>query len=187
MDPEIIDISSLNDESWNIGSNSGGKTKSTNFGGGIELLMNDRKKENSKNDIDIEDLNNLENELNELSGETNGSKNIFEARSDLFNKSFNFEDKNKSVQFDNSSSSSPHLSGNSNSGNSENEKTWDGFTKFNNVPLNPDKPMSSQPQLSKEELLREKFKYLRRLETLETKGVTLTKKYTMESPLAEMQ
>jgi hypothetical protein len=41
--------------------------------------------------------------------------------------------------------------------------------------------------MSKEELLREKFKYLRKLETLETKGVTLTKKYSMESPLAEMQ
>jgi len=41
--------------------------------------------------------------------------------------------------------------------------------------------------MSKEELLREKFKFLRKLETLETKGVNLTKKYSMESPLAEMQ
>ena len=41
--------------------------------------------------------------------------------------------------------------------------------------------------MSKEELLREKFKFLRKLEALETKGVNLTKKYTMESPLAEMQ
>ena len=36
-------------------------------------------------------------------------------------------------------------------------------------------------------MLREKFKYLRKLEDLENKGVQLTKKYTMESPLAEMQ
>jgi hypothetical protein len=41
--------------------------------------------------------------------------------------------------------------------------------------------------MSKEELLREKFRYLRKLEDLEKKGVELTKKYNMESNLAEMQ
>ena len=41
--------------------------------------------------------------------------------------------------------------------------------------------------MSKEDLLREKFKYLRKLETLEKKGVELSKKYTMDSPLQEMQ
>ena len=41
--------------------------------------------------------------------------------------------------------------------------------------------------MSKEELLREKFKYLRKLEALEKKGVELSKKYNMDSPLAEMQ
>jgi hypothetical protein len=68
-------------------------------------------------------------------------------------------------------------------------KTWDGYSKFNNIPLNPDKYVnnnSAEPTLSKEELLREKFKYLRKLETLEKKGVELSKKYNMESSLAEM-
>ena len=65
-------------------------------------------------------------------------------------------------------------------------KTWDGYGKFNNVPLNPDKSMPSQPQLTKEEMLREKFKFLRKLEALEKKGVELSKKYTMESSLQEM-
>ena len=41
--------------------------KTSNFGGGIELLMNDKKKDNTfASDINIEDLNNLENELNDL-------------------------------------------------------------------------------------------------------------------------
>ena len=44
----------------------------------------------------------------------------------------------------------------------------------------------SGPQLSKEELLREKFKYLKKLESLEKKGVELSKKYNMESSLTEM-
>jgi hypothetical protein len=47
--------------------------------------------------------------------------------------------------------------------------------------------MSSEPKLSKEEMLREKFKYLRKLEALEKKGVELTKKYNIESSLLEMQ
>jgi hypothetical protein len=70
---------------------------------------------------------------------------------------------------------------------SDDKQTWDGFGKFNNVPLNPDAPVDAQPQLTKEELLREKFKYLRKLEDLEQKGITLTKKYSMESSLAEMK
>jgi hypothetical protein len=43
-----------------------------------------------------------------------------------------------------------------------------------------------EPKMSKEELLREKFKYIRKLEALEKKGVELSKKYTMESSLHEM-
>jgi len=48
------------DNQWN-----GGKT---NFGGGIELLMNDKKSESHgpTSDIDIEDLNNLENADNTI-------------------------------------------------------------------------------------------------------------------------
>ena len=61
-------------------------------------------------------------------------------------------------------------------------KSWDGYGKFNNIPN-----MSSEAPMDKEELIREKFKYLRRLEELERKGANLTKKYTMESPLSELQ
>ena len=188
MDPEIIDISSSfnnMDDGWNMSSSS---SKKTNFGGGIELLMNDKKRENPASDIDIEDLNNLENELNDLAEDTGGGgggKSMFEARSDAF-KTSSGDERKHSVRFDDSTSSNIKI-GQSTADTDFENKTWDGFAKFNNVPMNPDKALPSQPQMSKEELLREKFKYLRRLETLETKGVTLTKKYTMESPLAEMQ
>jgi hypothetical protein len=58
---EIIDISSIN-----LGGESGGR--SSNFGGGLELLMNDKKSSGGRpsSDINIDDLNNLENELNDL-------------------------------------------------------------------------------------------------------------------------
>jgi len=182
FDNEIIDISTINLND-NMSS-----SKSTNFGSGIELLMNDKKKENGRpsSDIDLEDLNNLENELNDLV-EPSSSRNLFDGQSDMFSKkiSLNYDDK-PSVRFD-EPSSLPHNIGHATAESSSDTKTWDGFSKFNNIPINPDKNISQQPQMNKEEVLREKFKYLRKLETLESKGVNLTKKYTMESPLAEMQ
>ena len=182
FDNEIIDISTINLND-NMSS-----SKSSNFGSGIELLMNDKKKENGRpsSDIDLEDLNNLENELNDLV-EPSSSRNLFDGQSDMFSKkiSLNYDDK-PSVRFD-EPSSLPHNIGHATAESSGETKTWDGFSKFNNIPINPDKNISQQPQMNKEEVLREKFKYLRKLETLESKGVNLTKKYTMESPLAEMQ
>jgi len=185
MENEIIDISSLdfgNLDDNDFGSGSGSGLKSTNFGGGIELLMNDKMKENNQgrggvSDIDIEDLNNLENELNDLATPGPSSK---EFNSNLFG-SFNERDR-PNVHFDDNIKI-----GKSTAEVETDSKTWDGYGKFNNIPINPEKNMSSQPQLSKEELLREKFKFLRKLEALEKKGVELTKKYNMDSSLAEMQ
>ena len=179
---DFIEISELNfDDDFKSSSSSNNYgSKTTNFGGGIELLMNDKIKEgNNKmsSDIDLEDLDNLENELNGLVDEPGSSS--FRPKSDLFGAT----DDKPSVRF---SDSSPSI-GQSTAQTEDNEKSWDGYGKFNNIPINPDKPVSSQPQMSKEELLREKFKVLRKLEALEKKGVELSKKYNMESPLAEMQ
>jgi len=203
MDSEIIDISNLDDAHWNMGSSSSSSSSpSINFGGGLELLMNDKKAGGgggSKNrDIGLEDLNELENELNELADETNGgggggSRSMFEARSEMFKSDDSSSKHSIRFETDSGSSSSSNvgqsMGAGAGSGGDDSEKTWDGYSKFNNVPIDPDKQrsLSSQPHMTKEELLREKFKFLRRLETLETKGITLTKKYSMESPLAEMQ
>jgi Family of unknown function (DUF5767) len=158
----------------------GGISKSTNFGGGLELLMNDKVKENTKltSEIDLEDLNNLENELNDLVEDI--PSNSFKPKSDFFNKpSVSFEDPIKLGGGDSNLGKSTAQTENDN-------KTWDGFGKFNNIPLNPDKAVPMEPKMSKDEALREKFKYLRKLESLEKKGVELSKKYNMESSLQEM-
>ena len=187
----MIELSSLDfNDDMDFNERDGGSLKSTNFGGGIELLMNDKVKESSgrgNNDINIDDLNNLEEELNNLADEAEPIS--FSSKSDFF--SGNDSDKH-SVRFDNGSGfgsgdSKPFSLGKSTAETSSDSKTWDGYGKFNNIPMNPDKGMSSQPKLSKEELLREKFKYLRKLEALEKKGVELSKKYSMDSPLEEMQ
>ena len=66
----------------------------------------------------------------------------------------------------------------------ETTKSWDGFKSFATVDPEKEPP---KPTMNKEELLRTKFKYLRKLEELEQKGAALTKKYTMDSNLEEMQ
>ena len=182
MDNDIIDISTDFDDFSNL------QNSNSNFGGGIELLMNDKKTSNQgvTSDIDIDDLNNLENELNNLANETSAPlSNSFE--SGLFGVK-SFSDDRPSVRFDDGplNIDSTNL-GQSTANTASDSKTWDGYGKFNNIPINPDQRMSSEPKLSKEETLREKFKYLRKLEALEKKGVELTKKYNMESSLLEMQ
>lgn len=158
--------------------------RSSNFGGGLELLMNDKVRESSRptSDIDLNDLNKLENELNDLVEEVPTSS--FSAKSDLFDKpSVTFRDepsiKLNDLNFDNGL-------GKATSETENDDKTWDGYGKFNNIPLNPDKAVPLEPKLSREETMREKFKYLRKLESLEKKGVELSKKYSMESNLQEM-
>ena len=175
MNPEIIEISELN---------------SSNFGGGIELLMNDKK---VFNEIKIDDLTNLENELNDLVSDTKTSfdSNIFTPFSfdtpsdDKLSVSFS-ELKPVDTIFEPQIKPSTPISvsklGESTSQTSE-PKTWDGFGKLNNDPIQTESP----PQVSKEEMLREKLKILRKLEGLEAKGVSLSKKYNMESSLLEMQ
>jgi hypothetical protein len=177
---DIIEISELDlndnfDSSWSA-------PKSTNFGSGIELLMNDKIKDNNKptSDIDLDDLNNLENELNDLAGDNDNSYSSFRQKSDLFGSESSSNDK-PSVRF-----SETNSTGQNTAGTASDSKTWDGYGKFNNVPINPDKHVPSQPQMNKEEILREKFKFLRKLEALEKKGVELSKKYNMDSNLQEM-
>ena len=160
---------------------SGFGRSSSNFGGGLELLMNDKVRESSRptSDIDLDDLNKLENELNDLVEDIPSSG--FSAKSDFFDKpSVSFSDEpGIRLNFDDNL-------GKATSDTENDNKTWDGYGKFNNIPLNPDKPVLMEPKLSKEEMLREKFKYLRKLEALEKKGIELSKKYSMDSSLQEM-
>ena len=216
---EVIDLGNLSDldngfsnKSSRVGGGGGSGTKSVNFGGGLELLMNDRLKTGNKSgggdNIDLDDLNELEDELNDLSdavgGGSNGPKKISKNfKSDFFgstgasvnsgsggikHSSYNDDDASdggySEAKYNNISGSNVGAS----TANTDNDnKTWDGFGKFSNIPLNPDANVDAAPQMSKEDLLREKFKMLQKLEELETKGVRLSKKYSMESSLLEMR
>ena len=159
-EPEVINLSNISDDT---------AKPNMNFGGGIELLMNEKRKSDSKHE-DVGNIDLIEKELEELK--------------DLDDIEYNPEPPAPTA----SSSSKPNLFsdiGKQTANQEHVSSTWDGFEKLNanNIPDIPE----AKPQLSKEDLLREKFQCLRRLEELEKKGVKLTKQYSMESNLSEMQ
>lgn len=208
FDAEIIDIGSSKESVISFGNEGSKKSGNINFGGGIELLMNEKRKtdnpsKNPSTDIDLGDINELENELNEMN-EKKSSGGI--SKSNLFNSILKGNNIMK-LNTDNTDNTD-NLDNHDNVVNSIGDirplnhdqinigletakepsqaKTWDGFQKFNDIPVDPTKTIPLQPGLNKEELLREKFKILRKLEELESKGVKLSKKYSMESNLQEM-
>ena len=187
---ELIDIDMLDE--MPVINLSKSSRPSVNFGGGIELLMNDKRKNENKsslNEIDLDDITDLENELNDLTNEPRNKK--VNTKPGLFNTEMklNFKDdenndmaENEKVNLGKSfrTEKMPEVSSSSGSG-------FDGFRKFNNIPIDPDREVLEKPKLSTEEMLREKFKVLRKLEAIERKGGKLTKKYSMDSSLDEMQ
>lgn len=197
LTPEILEIDNIGSSNFKIEDDYSINDKpSMNFGSGLELLMNDKKTQRSNggtSNIDIEDITKLEDELNELSE--------FKVDDDE-DKKFTFsnneekkEEKKEKKQFDlggmfgfnkkdgkNISSKEVNL-GKASAELNEN-KTWDGYGKFNNIPLS--NTYNTKVELSREEELRKKHEYIRKLTELEKKGAVLSKRYDMESNLDEM-
>ena len=178
IEPEVIDIgiTKIDDAPISLKIDDGPtSTPSLGLGPGIEMLMNEKK--NTPKTANIESVDDLEKELNNLTDNISvkDTSAMKDSTASLF-----------SVKIDESHNDTIHLAPPKN--DIEPNETWDGFKKFNDIPINPnDTSFSNEPQMTKEELLREKFSYLRKLEDLERKGITLTKKYSMESNLAEMK
>ena len=193
---EIIDISNIGDNT-SLKMDSGGLL-SSNFGPGIELLMNDKKPSSrdhgGSGGINFDDLTNLEAELNDAA-DMGGQSSILDASDITDNikiEKENFSGVNDinieplNVKFDSNEDSKLGFETLNSGGNN---KTWDGYSKFNEIPVDPSSRShgnSSTANMPKEEILKEKFNYLKKLEGLERKGVELTKRYSMESSLQEM-
>jgi len=153
---------------------------SANFGPGVELLMNGKKKEGPA-EINTVELDKLEKELNELSGVEKpkvgwgGAINI--APEPPVEIKPIATERTTTLKFDEVRQlpeAKPKV------------ESWDGFKSVNTgVVMNDPKPAEAEMPVI--EMTKQKFKYLRKLEELENRGVKLTKKYSMESPLQEMQ
>ncbi len=195
---DVIELN-VNEPAETIKLGDSAANKSVNFGPGIELLMNDKPKKSGEPETDIHlgDLNNLEQELNDLAddvdktskpppgilGDIKLSTPDTIKLSDPLESSLNDDKDDKPTV----TPSTPSNLGKSTSGASKDNKTWDGYASFNDIPMNPDVKVPDKPKLTREEMLKEKFQILRKLEELERKGASLSKKYSMESSLSEMQ
>jgi hypothetical protein len=127
---------------------------SVDFGGGIELLMNDKKAKNSNSANSIS----LEDELKELDSFDIEKPTEFKFKKEIpiARETTNLDTSNPSI-----------------------------FKHIDDINVEKEGPKIEK--MTKEELLREKFVYLKKLEALETKGVNLSKRYSMESSLDEMK
>jgi hypothetical protein len=142
-------------------------TPSSNFGGGIELLMNDRisKPSNGNENSYVS----LEDDLKELD---NLGSNAPEIKPIRMNNNF---DSNEPI----------FLGKDTISVDTFNQSKETGFRHLNDI--NIEKEIKHVEVKSKESLAREKFETLRKLEILEDKGYKLSKHYTADSSLEEMR
>jgi hypothetical protein len=138
------------------------QNNSTNFGTGAELLMNDKKRSSSysNTNIDLGELDKLEEELNELSNNNQSSNNgNTKTLRGFASNLFNFGSKTE----ENNDSKLGTATANSVSGVT---KSFDGFSKMNDVPVN----FSSNPTTSEREKRRKKRMMIRKLEEWQQSG-----------------
>lgn len=188
---EVIDIGldTLEPISININDNK----PSVNFGSGIELLMNDKKKSsNADKNVDLGELDNLEAELNELSGVSSTSNtktvnNISGMASNFFGSlglgSNEPKNDSKQVQFSMSEINDSKL-GSATMDTVDSAKTWDGFTKTNEIPA----VTSATARMSDREKRRKKRAMLKKLEEWKDKGLFKSSShFSMDSNYEEIE
>ena len=178
---EVIDIG-LNDlEPVNLQFTDSAPPSSNgvNFGPGIELLMNDKKKSASfSTDVDLGELNRLESELNELS-EKSTSNSETRTLSGFAANLFNFGGSSTPAKTDESTDSKL---GHATVESIGTTKTWDGFTKMGEVPL------SNAPKMSERDKRRKKRAMLKKLEEWYAKGlVKNSMSFNIDSPYEEIE
>jgi len=164
-------------------------SKSVNFGPGIELLMNDKAKSSSNINVDLGDLDRLESELNDLSGKSNsGSQSETKTLGGFTNNLFNlsgFTDTKPSNESQSSYNTNDSHLGSATAESIGSTKTWDGFTKMNEIPLNTERSSSN---MNEREKRRKKRLMLKKLEEWYSKGAIKSSSHlTMESSYEEIE
>jgi hypothetical protein len=188
---EVIDIGADSLEPISINLND--SKPSVNFGSGIELLMNDKKKMTSVNlDADLGNLDSLEAELNELSG-VGGNSNTKTVNSSIGNMASNFfgnlgfnsgNEDSKHVKFDTHEDRNDSKLGAATIDTHDTAKTWDGFLKTNEVPT----VSSSSAKLSDREKRRKKRAMIKKLEEWKEKGLIKNMShFTLDSNYEEVE
>jgi len=184
---EIIDLglSDLDNISLNI------NDPMSYGGGGIEFLMNDKKKTPTSINIDLGELDKLENELNNLSASSNetrtlgGLGNSFSSFFGMGNNDIkNIDTKHIDIDTPSNFNSEPSL-GQATSDSMGSTKTWDGFSKINEIPQSG---FSSGSKLSDRERRRKKRMMIKKIEEWYEKGLIKNNPhFTLESAYEEIE
>lgn len=183
---EVIDLGALN-EIDDLPTNESYKS-GANFGTGIELLMNENKI-SSKVDLNLGELDNLEDELNELSGRNTPSQNNGNTRSfsGMASNLFGFgKSEEATVRAGRNEDHSDSNLGQATRESIGTAKTWDGFSKMGEMPLNDEIRVSST--MNEREKRRKKRAMIKKLEDWYEKGlIKHTSHFTLDSDYDEIE
>lgn len=186
MESIDLDINNLEPISMNFDS----VGSSSNFGGGIELLMNNSKRSTASSthqssNISLGDLDSLESELNNLSSSSStshGETKVLSGLSSFFG--FNKSEETPVAAANETSNAKSNLGQATKETNSGTTKSWDGFMKFNDIPEN----VPVQSKMSDRDKLRKKKLMLKRIEEWRAKGlVSSSTMFNNDTPYEEIE
>ena len=176
--------------------------KSVNFGGGIEMFMNDEQRSSAKQvNVDFSDLDKLENQLNQLSSSSSnasqsGSNSLFgettKSIGGLASSLFGLGSSSsaKSAMASDGYEKTDSKLGQSTTSSLGNTKTWDGFTKVSDIPPSDgfSKP-STTNNMSDREKRRKKREMIKKLQEWYEAGQLKQQPshFTMDSPYEEVE
>jgi hypothetical protein len=190
--PEIIDISKmesnnvkLDDTPIHLSSDDDSSKKSVNFNIGLDMLMN-TKTHNKSSGSGSDSLDDLEKDLNDLTDDLTSDSKPSISLGTAFTSSLDTHGSGSSSPEPIKLNISEDL-GKSTSKSTGVDSTWDGYKKFNDIPVEPNKPVEKEPPMTKQQIYKEKFKYLRKLHALQERGIRLSKDYTTDNSLDEMK
>jgi hypothetical protein len=178
---EVIDIGLDSLEPISLDFNDSKPT--VNFGSGIELLMNDKKRSASTMNLNLGELDNLEKELNEISG-VNTSSSSNNGTKTLSGFSNFFGGGNEPVKAVVEDATDSNL-GQATRESAGNVKTWDGFSKLNEIPVSAS---VSSSKMTDREKRRKKRAMIKKLEDWYEKGlIKHTSHFNMDSNYDEVE
>lgn len=192
METIDLNLDNLDPVSIDLNNNSSSSAPSVNFGSGIELLMNDKKRSSSSDNIklDLGDLDTLEQEMNDLSSSATAaakeqssgeSKTLSNMASNLFGMG-GFTDSATEINTPNDTVNDANL-GQATRDSTGNTSTWDGFSKMNDIPTS-----SSGTKLNEREKRRKKRMMLKKMEEWYSKGqLHNSSNFSMDSPYDEIE
>jgi hypothetical protein len=181
---EVIDLGLSDLDQVSISFKDEPSSNRNSLGDGIELLMNDKKKSSSGSmNIDLGELDKLEDELNDLSKSAD-TKSIG-GLGGGFGSFFGFGKDKQANANANAESSSSNI-GQATADSMGNTKTWDGFSKLNDV--QPTESYSSSSKMSDREKRRKKRMMIKKINEWYDKGLIKNNPhYTIESNYEEVE